>query len=119
MTLEAIEELATTISPTGVVLAGFVFVTLYVFYQSAPEIFDIYIDISNGDYELLDSNVSIFDRFTWYEMLLVILSLYHQYTVIVPETGFQSVMSELTNIVLFAIFVNFVVKSYLLEPNND
>lgn len=118
-TREVLTELISTVSSTAIVLIGFIFVTLYVFYQSAPEIFDIYIDISNSDYELFDSNVSLFERFTWYESLLVILSIYYQYTVITPETGLQSVVSEITGIVLFAVFINFVIKNYFIDLENN
>lgn len=118
MVLEALEPIAEATSPTSIVLIGFALTALYIFHQSASETFDIYIDISSGDYKL-DSNVTVFDRFTWHEVFLVALSIYYQYAIITPKTGLQSVLKDVTYIVLFTIFVNFVVRNYFIEPNDN
>lgn len=119
MVLEALEPIAAAMSPSSIVLIGFALTVLYILYQSAPEIFDIYIDISNGDYQLFDGNVMIFNQFTWHEVFLVALSLYYQYAVVTPKTGIQSVLKNATYIILFTVFVNFVVRKYFLEANDN
>lgn len=108
-------------SPSVLVAVGLALALVYQFYVSTRKgnIFDIYIDISNSDYELLNDNVTLFDKLTFSEMVIILLSLFHQYVVIDPQTGFQSLMANLTNIILFTVLVNFIVQEYLFDPEDD
>lgn len=119
MVFEALESIAAAISPTSITIVGFVFVILWLFKQSAADVLDIYVDISNGDYQLLDSNVEIISNITVPEVTIAAVSFYYQYAIIDPATKLQSLLDSITYVILFSIFVNILVKEYLLNTTNN
>lgn len=109
------------VSPEGVVLVGYVLAVLVRLYVSDRDVFDFDTELLGTDIDVdidPDHGIPIMKEFTFTEQAVILLSLYYQYAVIAPETGLQSLLANVSSLILFGIFVDHLVNRYLVERDN-
>lgn len=113
--------LALFVSPEGIVLTGYVLAVAVRMYVSDRDVFDADFELFGTDIDIdvdPDHGIPIMREFAFTEQAVILLSLYYQYAVVVPETGLQSLLTDVSSLILFGIFMDYLVNRYLVERDD-
>lgn len=87
-------------------------------YGSDRDVFDFDIELLGTNIDIdIDSEhgIPILTEFTFTEQFVILLSVYYQYAVIIPQIGLQSLLVSVSPLILFGVFVDYLVNQYLVD----
>lgn len=105
-------------SPEGIVLVGYTLTVFVRMYISGRDMSDFDIELFGTDIDIdigTDHGIPLVREFTITEQTLILLSLYYQYAVVAPQTGLQSLLTNVSSLILFGIFMDYIVNRYLVN----
>lgn len=113
--------LAAFVSPEGIVIVGYALAIVIKLYGPEGQLLDQDIQALGSEIDVnidTDLEIPIVSDFTPTEFLVVALSVFYQYAVVTPQTGLQALLTNVTYLVLFGIFMDYVVSRYLVNQGD-
>ena len=119
------ELLRTTVelitSPQGITLTGYLFVVITKLYTADKDLSDFDFEAFGVDVDFdMDSLyvIPLVGEFSPSELTVILFSLYYQYSIIRPQTGLQSLLTSISSLILFGIFMDHIVDRYMVSREN-
>lgn len=106
------------ISSESFVLSGYILAVLLRMYTAERDLSDLDVELLGTNIDIdFDHGIPIISEFTVVELMVVSISLYYQYSIIKPKSGLQSLLMNVSSLILFSIFVDHLVNRYLINQD--